>query len=287
LRKGDVKGAIHHCRRALEINPKNKLACVNLGIALKTKGDLEGAIGYYRAALKIDPRFSRAHGALGQALLERGQFAEARAATTEGLKWLPSGDPLQDDLKRELRRCEEMIARDKKLSAVRRGQTKPRDAAESAALASLAQQPYNQLHLTAVQLYREAFADPKLTDPRTGNRYNAACSAALAGCGVGKDPEKTDNAERARLRGQALDWLRAELAAWGKVLEEDNAKDRQLARQELAHWLEDADLAGVRGQALAKLPQAEQQPWRDLWTDVEKTLAKARQTVPKEKTRKP
>jgi tetratricopeptide (TPR) repeat protein len=279
LSQGDVKGAIRHCRRALEINPNNKLACVNLGLALEAQGDLEGAIDSYQHALQIDSTFSRAHGALGVALQKQGRFADARAAAAEGLKHLSSSDPHHAVLMHDLRRCEEMIALDRKLSAVVRGEAKPQDAAEMVALASLAQQPYKQLHATAVRLYRDAFVDPKLADPRTGNRYNAACSAALAGCGVGKDTEKPDDAERARLRGQALDWLRAELAAWGKVLEEDDAEGRQLARRELANWLKDADLAGVRGKALAKLPESERQPWRDLWADVEKTLAKAREKV--------
>jgi tetratricopeptide (TPR) repeat protein/serine/threonine protein kinase len=277
LTQGDVKGAISHFRRALEINPKNKLACVNLGLALEAQGDLDAAIDSYRVALKIDAGFYRAHWALGSALLKKGRFADARTATALGIKHLPPGDPHQDDLKRDLRLCEELIDREKKLSAVMRGEAKPRDPAEAAALASLAQQPYKQLHVTAVRLYREAFADPKLADPRTGYRYNAACSAALAGCGVGNDAEKPDDAERARLRGQALDWLRAELAAWDKVLGEHETKDRQLARRELAHWLEDMDLARVRGEALAMLPPAEQQPWHDLWADVDKTLAEAQE----------
>jgi len=38
-------------------------------------------------------------------------------------------------------------------------------------------------------LYADAFAaDPKLAeDLHTESRYRAACSAALAGCGLGKD----------------------------------------------------------------------------------------------------
>jgi hypothetical protein len=58
-------------------------------------------------------------------------------------------------------------------------------------------------------------------------------------------------------------------------------------RDQLAHWLKDADLAGVRGDALAKLPETERQPWRDLWAEVDKTLATARkQTTQKRKDEK-
>jgi hypothetical protein len=34
------------------------------------------------------------------------------------------------------------------------------------------------------------------------------------------------------------------------------------------------DLAGVRGDALAKLPEAEREPWKKLWEEVDGLLAK-------------
>jgi hypothetical protein len=34
--------------------------------------------------------------------------------------------------------------------------------------------------------------------------------------------------------------------------------------QQLQHWQEDGDFAGVRGDALVKLPDAERQAWRRL-----------------------
>jgi hypothetical protein len=39
-------------------------------------------------------------------------------------------------------------------------------------------------------------------------------------------------------------------------------------------WQQDPDFAGVRGDALAKLPEAERQPWWQFWQDVEQTLKK-------------
>jgi hypothetical protein len=74
-----------------------------------------------------------------------------------------------------------------------------------------------------LRFYSEAFADdPKLADDlRTRHRYNAACSAALAGCGQGADADKPDDQERARLRQQALAWLRADPAAWCQLLEKE------------------------------------------------------------------
>jgi len=44
----------------------------------------------------------------------------------------------------------------------------------------------------------------------------------------------------------------------------------------MRHSLEDTDFAGVHGQqALAKLPEAEREPWQKLWDDVANTLARA------------
>jgi hypothetical protein len=43
----------------------------------------------------------------------------------------------------------------------------------------------------------------------------------------------------------------------------------------LRHWQRGADFAGVRGAALARLPEAERQAWQQLWADVEQTLKKA------------
>src|SRR5205823_10023601 len=96
----------------------------------------------------------------------------------------------------------------------------------------------------AAHFYAEAFtAHPKLADDlRFPNRYNAACSAALAGCGQGKDAAGIDDAKRARLRRQALDWLRADLAAWCQLLEKQ--PDQTRARvQWLRRWQQDADFA--------------------------------------------
>ena len=75
-------------------------------------------------------------------------------------------------------------------------------------------------------------ADPKLGDDRrAGHRYNAACAAALAGAGQGKDDPQPDDAAQAKLRGQALDWLKAERAAWAKLLDSGDAQARPVVRR--------------------------------------------------------
>ena len=53
--------------------------------------------------------------------------------------------------------------------------------------------------------------EPKAVKDLDFQRYNAACAAALAGSGRGHDTGKLKDDELARLRKQALDWLRADL----------------------------------------------------------------------------
>ena len=137
----------------------------------------------------------------------------------------------------------------------------------------MAQRAYDKgLHATASRLWGEAIAaDPELADDRTAqHRYSAACSAAMAGCRRGKDDPSPDHAARAKLRRQALEWLRAELFAWSKLGEIRPPQARHLMLEALKNWREDPDLAGIRDdQELDKLQEAERKDWQSLWIDVE------------------
>ena len=134
-----------------------------------------------------------------------------------------------------------------------------------------------KLHAAAARFYAAVFAErPGLADDlRAAHRYNAACCATLAGCGQSKDTGKLDDRERARLRRQALDWLKADLALRRKQLGESPG-DVALARQALAHWQKDPALAGVRDRkGLDKLPEAERAGWAKLWAEVYSLLTPA------------
>jgi serine/threonine-protein kinase len=126
----------------------------------------------------------------------------------------------------------------------------------------------------AVRFFREAFEEePKLAgDMDAQHRYNAACAAALAGCGQGQDADKLDAKEQSRLREQALNWLRADLKAYGQLMEKSAGKAGPVIAQRMQHWLQDTDFDGVRNaEALARLPEAERPKWQKLWEEV-KTL---------------
>ncbi len=169
-----------------------------------------------------------------------------------------------------------MVALDARLPALLKGDDHPADAAESLAFARLCYD--RKLDAVATRLYAEGLrTDPRLADDRQNwHRYNAACSAALAGCGGGKDDPPPDEAERAKLRAQALGWLKGELAAWSKLLDGGKPESRAAVRQVLDHWKIDTDLAGLRDEVgLATLPPEERPAWLGFWADVETLLKKA------------
>jgi hypothetical protein len=71
--------------------------------------------------------------------------------------------------------------------------------------------------------------------------------------------------------------LRADLAAWGQRLEKQPDQARARVQERLRFWQQDSDFNGVRGAALAKLPEAERQAWQQLWKDVEQMLKRVSQ----------
>src|SRR5262249_7786605 len=81
-------------------------------------------------------------------------------------------------------------------------------------------------------------------DPPAASRYIAACSGALAATGQGKDAARLDDKEGTRLRKQALDWLKADLALYTKRLESGSRIGRRVVTQQMENWQKDADLAG-------------------------------------------
>jgi hypothetical protein len=121
----------------------------------------------------------------------------------------------------------------------------------------------------SARLFAEAFAaDPKLTE-QPGSLYDSAFSPALAAAGRGGDGSQLDDRERARLRKQALDWLRADLTKYAKKLETGKPEDRAAVQDALRKWQEEPDLASIRdAAALALLPAEEKDAFSRLWTDL-------------------
>ena len=169
--------------------------------------------------------------------------------------------------------AERLAALADRLAAVLAGPARPADAAERLAFAQMAYD--TKRYAAAARLWSEALAaDPKLGDDRRArHRYNAACAAALAAAGRGEGEPPPDAAAKVELRRKALDWLRAELSAWSKVLDSADPKARAAVAAILQHWRVDTDLVGVRdGDAIATLPADERRAWEALWKDVDALL---------------
>src|SRR5262249_13934733 len=135
--------------------------------------------------------------------------------------------------------------------------------------------------LTAECSSRAALGDRQPVGPveelAAACRYPAARCAALAGCGLGEGGASLSEAERARWRKQARDWLRADLAVWAKILDSGSQAARVRVRKMLTQWQADPDLAGLREpSALARLPADEREEGLALWKEVMAVLSRAR-----------
>lgn len=73
----DMAQAIAAYDRALDLNPKNAIACYNRGLARRTQGDLAGAIADYNRAIKLDPQYAHAYNNRGLACRAQGDLAGA------------------------------------------------------------------------------------------------------------------------------------------------------------------------------------------------------------------
>jgi tetratricopeptide (TPR) repeat protein len=276
--KGDLDGAIRCYQRAVDLDSKLAMAHYNLGNALGTKGDLDGAITSYRHAIELQPAYAEAYCNLGDLLSHQGRLAESLAAYRRGHELGSKRPGWRYPSAEWVHRAETLAALEDKVPVFLEGKYRPADNQERLDLAQVC--ALKNLHKEAVGLYAAAFAaDPKLADDlEAAHRYNAACSAAHAGCGQGKDADKLDSKERERWRKQTLEWLRADLALRARQLESGKPEDRATVQQILQHWKSDRDLAGIRDKdALGKLPMEEQEACKKLWMDVDALDQKAQE----------
>ena len=171
-----------------------------------------------RRTIQLKEDDAGAHNNLGKLLVDEGKFGEASSCFQRAIELLPADDSQRGVVQRNISLCRRLMELDDKLPAVLSGEVQAK-APEKVRFATLCK--YKGRYATAARLYHEAFAEqPALADALpTGIRYNAARAAALAAAGKGEDADKLDDTERARLRRQALGWLRDDLAAWSKLLD--------------------------------------------------------------------
>ena len=122
-------------------------------------------------------------------------------------------------------------------------------------------------HNEAIEAYREAVRlKPDYAVARNGlgnallgqGEVNEAIAEYHAAIRI-----KPDDDASARFRGQALDWLKIELAFQNAEAESRKPEANALVTRALQSWKTDPDLAGVRDpEAIRKLPESERNVWR-------------------------
>ena len=276
------ESALAICQKLVREHPESPDFPSTLGMSLHNLAELDlnakryeearvrlrEAVKWQRKALAINPaeptyrRFLASHLTILISAARRLGDPQGVAEAERELANLRDSDPAMKSI-------------DARLAAIIKGDQTPKD---NSYRLRLARRAYDKaLHTTATRLWAEALeANPRLGDnPQAGHRYSAACAAALAGCGKGKDDPPPDDASRVKLRRHALGWLEAELDAWSKILESGPPQARQSAASTLKHWKEDPDLVGIRDEdSLAKLPDQERAVFEQLWKEVDGLLAK-------------
>jgi tetratricopeptide (TPR) repeat protein len=294
--EGDLEGAIGSFLTAIALDPNNAAAYEHLAFVQTLRGDFTSAIRSYRTALDLNPSAAAVYLSLGKALVEKGQLAEAIAllkdavGVKDGLGKVNSKDKLYTRLQLqsiEYQRWkggkdgpegrEEGL--ESQLESILSGEKRTNGADEDLAYGRMCLQ-FKHRYVDAGNFFAVAFhGRPELAnDLRTGNRFDAACAAALAGTVKGEGSAPLEETDRRIWREQARSWLEEDLALWTKLATSDRAADRVRTRAVLQHWKLERSLAGVRGkEALSKLPDSERPLWQKLWDDVDGVVSLSNQ----------
>jgi tetratricopeptide (TPR) repeat protein len=266
MQQGRPLAALEQFEQVSKDDPQAETAFGNVGwLSVDTGQPARAKTAFIKAcALKPD-RGTNPLG-LGRALMLLGEYREALAAFAEAQRHIAAGTPQQKELDSYVPQCKERVALEGKLKAFCEGKVKPASTPEARILAAMCREKGR--YADALRLWEQILAGEKQTAEqitRAGDRYNAACVAVLVS-------EEAGAPEKPGLRTRALDWLRADLAEWGRMVKE-KAAARALLRRSLAHWKVDPNLAPVRdGASVERLPARERDGWRRFWAEVEKQL---------------
>jgi tetratricopeptide (TPR) repeat protein len=281
--QGKFDEAIASYREAIRLKPDNAQLHVTLAFSINARQSAldpahrDEVIAELRLAQRMDPEYAEAHCSLAMILSEIGDYAGAVAEAHRGQEMYcqQRGQPFTPSSMTE--GTERMLALANRLPDIVTGNYVPQGVDEQVSVAGIA---YNRkCYATSAQSWEQAFdAKPALGEDRQAqHRYNAACSAALAAAGKGQNEPTPDSDARVKLRRMALGWLKAELAAWAKIVDATKPENTPPIVRTLEHWRRDTDLASVRDAAgLDLLPVDEQRAYRALWTEHANLLAKAR-----------
>jgi Flp pilus assembly protein TadD len=295
--QGKPEEAVTAFREAIRLNPNQSLANCNLPFALADQAKLDDALAECREAIRRMPDSLVARKNLASVLGQRGDFAgslaEYRKLRDQASKELGSSNRWHQAV--ELAERKANLA--DRLLAILKGADQTRDNAERLDFARMCRDTMR--YAAAARLWAEALeTDSGLGQDREAQYfYQGARSAALAAAGRGKDDPLPHDDEKTRLRGQALVWLKAELAVWAKVIDSDphrtdlaawekvfgagSKSARAAAFYTLREWRRNSDLSSVREpEALAKLTESERKQWQALWAGVDELRKRASEKAP-------
>jgi len=267
---GDLPGAIAAYREAINLNPGSEIeARYDLEMALAESGDVPGAIAASREAIQHEHLQQVGPFRLLQAILTAERPDKAIAALRRVREQARDDGTIGRAINLAISQFEQLSKRDERIPPMI---FHPPLGATDSAGGNLAEECHERHFFAAsAAIWSAGFAaDPKLAeDMKAQNRYNAACSAALAAAGKGIEQPPLDEQAKAHWRHQALDWLKADLAYCSKQAETGSPEAKTLVKKTLQHWTADGDLASVRDEdELAKLPEPERNDWRALWSEV-------------------
>ena len=274
-RRASLDEAAAAWRRASQLKPDDGDAYYNLGTSLMNMGRVDEALAPLRRAIGLMPDHAESHCNLGLALRRQGEFTQALIALERGHELGSRRKDWPYPSAQWVRECRRKIELDGRLAAVLRGEAQPADAAERDEYAHLC---YEKKRYVAAARFFSQGSDRR---PDTGRRPRKQPSlpgrvrSGPGGCGRGDDAGQLDDKERVRWRKQALDWLRADLKAYGELLPVSNPKERQRLQEWLRSWQSEPALAGLRdATAVAHLSAAEQESCKQLWAEVQALLAR-------------
>jgi tetratricopeptide (TPR) repeat protein len=274
--QGKLDEAAAEFRTTIRLEPDLAAPHYNLGLVLASQDKLDEAMSEWQVVIRLDPGFAEAYCNHGTALQQRGAYAEALEMYRKGHELGSRRPDWRYPSAEWLAAAERQMALSKRFPAMLRGEDPPKDNTERVALAQHASG--RARFALATRLLAQALeSDPKLGDDREAQlRYAAACDAILGANGQDKDEPPPDDDSKARLRRQALEWLRTELSAWGKMIESGQPHAGAVVSVRLQNWKENDALAGVRiADRLARFSPDEQKAWRSLWADVDSLLRRA------------
>ncbi len=281
---GTFAEATDEFREAVRLQPDNAVLRNSLAMGLMDLGRFDESITELLAAIRLQPNYLRALGNLRYELKKHGKLEEVLAAYRAVRERTRADTTGAFELAEGIRVVERLIPLAPRLPAILSGAEAPRDATERLWFAMLCHD--QGLEVAATRLSADAFAlDPRLADDLAATsphgssftaRYAAAFYAASAGCGNGRAEPPLDETARAKLRGQAREWIAADRDFWAKRLDSADPATAAAIVNRIRMWKDDGEFVTVRDAAgLAALPPVEAEAWRALWADVDALLQRA------------